>query len=343
MTKNEPDTPSGRSFLGSGMPAVIYGLLLVGSVGLFVVWGGPLWRVTHTDSHVSRFVVSYFSVVPVAAIILFTLGRFSWAHLMTTVGTLWAIKLLVTAPLYYALAPGGALEDIGAIAPERGAPAATAAERPAERAGYVPADGSFEEGTIVGHVTRGAASVGGALVYLASPPPGHPLGPGGLTTLVMRDSGFAKSVHVATVEDRIAIRNEGSRMNNALVRGRSTTSFNAPVPPGTTTQPFALDEPSLYSVRSDTAARLRASILVVDHPYAVQADNAGTFTLERVPAAAVRVVALWTDAAGRTSRAERQTQVSPGAVVRIDLAVRESGPDAPDGSHSPPGSNTETM
>ena len=85
--------PSGRSFLGSGMPVVAYGLLLVGSVCLFVVWGGPLWRVTHTDSHVSRFVVSYLSIIPISAIILLALQRFTWTHFLTAIGTLWAIKL----------------------------------------------------------------------------------------------------------------------------------------------------------------------------------------------------------------------------------------------------------
>ncbi|HHH26879.1 MAG TPA: hypothetical protein ENK57_00805, partial [Polyangiaceae bacterium] len=250
MTKDEPMAPSGRSFLGSGMPAVTYGVLLVGSVCLFVLWGGPLWRVTHSDSHVSRFLVSYLSLIPAVALALLALKRLSWTHLLTAVGTLWAIKLLLTAPLYYALAPGGALEDIGAIKPKRGTPSASTETRAdAEPGGYVAADGDFDSGSLRGRVTVGGQPAAGAVVYLESPAPGRPLGASETLTLVMTEKGYPQRLYLAKTEDRIAIRNDGAVMNNAHVRSPMASLFNAPVPPGNTTQPLSLEEPNLYSIR----------------------------------------------------------------------------------------------
>lgn len=322
MTKDEPMAPSGRSFLGSGMPVVTYGLLLVGSVCLFVLWGGPLWRVTHTDSHVWRFVVSYLSVIPLSGIILLAIKRFNWTHLLTSVGTLWAIKLLLTAPLYYALAPGGALEDIGAIKPQRGTPAASAeAQDETERTGYVAADGELDAGSIRGRATIGGEPATGAIVYLDGPLPGRPLGTSQTHTLVMTEEGYPQRLYLASIEDRIEIRNDGSTMNNAHLRGPNASLFNAPVPPGNTTQPLALEEPNLYRVRSDTAPNVRASLLVVDHPYATFVDGSGAYTLSQIPAGEARIVALWIDGEGEERRAERTATVTSGAELRIDLPI----------------------
>ena len=335
MPKDEPMAPSGRSFLGSGMPVVVYGLLLVGSVCLFVVWGGPLWRVTHTDSHVSRFVVSYLSIIPVSGIILLALKRLSWTHLLTAIGTLWAIKLLVTAPLYYALAPGGALEDIGAIEPKRGASSAGSdVAVQTERRGYVAARGAFDDGGVRGRVTVGGEPAPSAVVYLDAPIPGRPLGASETLSLVMTEAGYPQRLYLATTEDRIEIRNDGTTMNNAHVRSPSASLFNAPVPPGNATQPLSVEEPNLYAARSDTAPHVRASLLVVDHPYATVVDESGAYALDGVPVGEARVVALWVNDEGRPSRAERTATVTSGAELRVDLPI-----DGVDASST----NTETM
>jgi len=334
MTKDEPMAPSGRSFLGSGMSMAAYGLLLLSSVALFVLWGGPLWRVTHTDSNVMRFVVSYSSVIPLAAIILLAVKRFSWTHLLTAVGTVWAFKLLLTAPLYYALAPGGALEDIGAIAPKRGVPTASATTDAAKApTGYVAADGAFDSGSIRGKVTQAGAPAVGAVVYLEDPVPGLPVGASETKTLVMTDEGYDRRLYFARTIDHLVIRNDAAAMNNAHVRGPKASLLNAPVPPGTTTQPLALEDPNLYTVQSDTAPNLRAALLVIDHPYATRVDDAGSFTLDKVPAAETRIVALWVDGEGMVQRAERSAKVTSGAELRVDLPIG--------GANAPP-TNTET-
>jgi hypothetical protein len=327
MTKDEPLAASDGSFLGSGMSMVVYGLLLLGSVGLFVLWGGPLWTVTHTQSHVMRFVVSYLSVVPASAIILLLLKRFTWTHWLTAVGTLWAIKLLLTAPLYYALAPGGALEDIGAIAPKRGGtPTAAKDQTSDEVTGYQAARGDFAKGSITGTVTHGGATAEGAVVYLERPTAGRPLGTSKTITMVMTETGYEQPLYVATTQDKLLIRNDGNSMNNAHLRGPSASLFNAPLPPGQTSQPLAIEEPNLYTMRSDTASNVRAALLVLDHPYAARVDDAGTFSLSQVPATEARVVALWADDEGNVQRAERTAKVTSGEELRVDLSIAGADP-----------------
>ena len=91
---------------GTGLPAAPYALIVVISVALFMVWGGLLWRAPREASHVWRFAVSYLVVIPLAAVALLAVRRLTWAHVTAATGSIWAIKLLVTATLYMFLARG---------------------------------------------------------------------------------------------------------------------------------------------------------------------------------------------------------------------------------------------
>jgi hypothetical protein len=303
----------------------MYAVLLVCSVAVFVTWGGPLWTVTHADSHVMRFVASYFGVVPLVVATLAITKRLTWTHVLTAVGTIWAIKLLLTAPLYYALAPGGALEDIGAIAPTRGATSSETASETKEAERYVAAEGGLASGVLSGTVTNGDGPAVGAVVYLDAPRPGRPLAAGHELTMIMTDEGYAQAIYLATTEDRIIVRNDGTAMNNAKVRSSTNSLFNAPLPPGAASRPVALEDAGLYTIQSDIAVKLHASLLVTDHPYAVAVDAEGHFKLPQVPSGAAKIIALWANAAGATTRADGTVEVNPGGIT-VDILVGGDSP-----------------
>lgn len=71
-------------------------------------WNGPLWRASRDASHVGRFAASYLAVAPAVLMALAASRRLSGSHFLASVGSIWALKLVVTAVLYLPLAPGPA-------------------------------------------------------------------------------------------------------------------------------------------------------------------------------------------------------------------------------------------
>src|SRR5207248_1367930 len=80
--------------------------------------------------------------VPLAALALRALGRWSWTHLGASVGAIWGVKLVATVALYLVFARGAAVELQPAVARRA---TATVVE-----SGYQPAPGAFAAGQPVG-------------------------------------------------------------------------------------------------------------------------------------------------------------------------------------------------
>jgi hypothetical protein len=247
-----------------------------------------------------RFVVSYAIVVPVAAAVLAHAGRLRRDRLVTTVGTAWAIKLVVTALLYLAFARGTA-SIVQATAPvASSAPTA----RPAE---YTPALGAFRQGSLAGRITRNGVAVPGAAVIVDAPPPGAGLGEP--TTIRMSVGADAAPVVVAHVSDEIfAVGQGGGSLHTVRVTAEGRFSSNTPVPPQGGAVPVRVPGPGIYDVTCATHAAEHQWLVVVDHPYAVLTDEAGRFRLDAV-VAGVRQLTI----------------VAPGDVVRraVDVAADE--------------------
>lgn len=74
--------------------------------------------------------------------------------------------------------------------------------------------------------------------------------------------------------------------------------------------------PGLVDVRSDLDPALRARLVVVEHPYAVQATN-GKFLLDSVPPGTYTLVAV-----GATGRAETKVEVRAGAATPVALQLQ---------------------
>jgi hypothetical protein len=285
MTQETPLSLSTGLVPGSGMSARAYALVLATSVALFVFWGGPLW--TEQGSHAGRFAVSYLAVIPLSAAALAHERAFGWARLATAVGTLWAIKLAVTAPLYYALARGGAFDEMGAV---HSAPVESQTA-PAPPEGYRAAPEGTPFVSLRGVVRLDGEPTAGALVYLESPAPGRPLADGAAVPVTLTPAGFDADLYLARTADLLELRNRDARLHTVHVAGGSRSLFNAPLPGGTSRR-LAAEERGLYRLGCDAHGSEHAHLLVVDHPYATRTGDGGRFTLAGVPIGPARLVAL---------------------------------------------------
>ena len=77
-----------------------------------------------------------------------------------------------------------------------------------------------------------------------------------------------------------------------------------------------LDVPGLVEVQSDLAPSVKARIVVVEHPYAVETAN-GSFTLEAVPPGTYTLVAV-----GLNGRTQSRVEVRPGAATSVTLQLQ---------------------
>lgn len=308
-----------ESIPGSGLPIVPYLFVLFSSIGLFLVWNGLLWNAPREASHVERFAVSYLAVIPIAAALLLAFRRLGWTHLITTTGSVWAIKMVVTAVLYEAVARGTAT-NLHAIAPPR--PQIVQA-RGAE---YRPAASAFASGVIQGRVLRAGQPVSGALVFLDEPAPGLAVPAAEPLRMEIRGSAYERSLYVAHSDDEAQLWNHDAVLHTAHFYSKGNIPKNRPTPPSVIAQPFELPEPGLYHVRCDNHPGEATWLLVVDHPYLTHSAADGSFTLAQVAAGPVRVVAVEVDEQG-AYRAEGRATVRVGASseLTLDLAdLRES-------------------
>lgn len=291
---------------GTGLPMPAYLVLVTASVAVFLLWNGLLWRAPREASHVARFVISYAAVVPLAALLLLALHRFTWSRLITATGSAWAIKLVVTAVLYQAFARGTAthLEAAAPPAPPRSSASAELSM------GYRPTP-AFEAGGLRGVVSNAGAQVGGAVVFLDAPAPGRPAPPRATIDLEIRGSRYAQALYVARDGDDVRVVNRDSVLHTVHFHGPGSPPPNVPVPPSGEPRALELPYPGVYQIRCDMHPDETAWMVITDHPYVTRTTAAGAFTLEGVPVGEARVVAVHADALG-IHRAERRVTVRAG-------------------------------
>ncbi len=269
-----------KNVLGTGLSLPLYAAIVVFSVTLFLVWGGPLWTAPRASSHVARFAVSYLAVVPVAAALLLALGRFSLTRLVTTTATSWGIKLVITSLLYFGLAPSTSAH-LEAAAPSAPRPPTEAS------ASYEAAPTVFKYGAIRGSFRPNPGQH--ALVYLEAPAAGLASSDTTSVDLSVTGSSYDVPLALAHVGDRVAIKNNDASLHTAHIYQDGRSVENTPVPVGKVALVLRSSETGVHEIRCDNHPDERATILVVDHPYAALLDQDGQFQFDRVPTGDVKV------------------------------------------------------
>ncbi|RMD97484.1 MAG: hypothetical protein D6812_15190 [Deltaproteobacteria bacterium] len=109
MTMGKDVTSPERSGLfGSGVSGWEAAVVLGVAVFFFLFHGGALWDAPPEAAHVRRILDSYLLVIPLLAFLLLVRRKFSFLSLVSGTLLVWSFKLLVTASLWIAIAPGTA-------------------------------------------------------------------------------------------------------------------------------------------------------------------------------------------------------------------------------------------
>jgi hypothetical protein len=299
---------------GSGLPAPAFIVVLGASIGLFLVYNGPLWNAPREASHVARFVFSYLAVIPLAAALLAVVRRFTWAHLVTSTFAVWAIKMVITAGLYEAFARGTATRLQG-VAPPATAMMGTSVP---SRAEYHAAGAAFAAGTIRGYVRRRGEGVPGAVVFLDTPRAGGAAPPHETIDLVVASSRYAEPLRLLHVDDDVRLVSGDGVLHTAHFTGTARLPPTRALVPGAEPPVVIFSEPGVFHVRCDNHEGEHAWLVVVDHPYATRSAEAGAFALDGVSAGEARVVAVAVTA-GRARRLDVGVTVPAAGTVDLDL------------------------
>lgn len=273
-----------RSVAGTGLP--IWGLagLIAFSTLLFLLWGGPLWESSRGASHVGRFAVSYLTVVPAAAALLWFRRAFSWGHLAATCGLAWAAKMVVTSFLYSAVAPGTATTLQPRQAPSAQAPAA-----PVFR--YRPAGGDFARGVLEGTVQRRGHPVQ-ATLFAVKPPPGLPLPAPSAHELMVVNAAYAPPLTVVSLHDTLTAHNADHALHTLRLSSDGRLEATWPLPPNAGAVPVPLPHPGLYRLSCANHRTEAGWLLVLDHPYVARSGADGRFRMDGVPAGPLALAAI---------------------------------------------------
>jgi len=313
---------SSRTVPGTGLSPRSYSLLVALSVALFLFWDGPLWTAKREASHVARFVVSYLAVIPAAVLLLALARRLSWSHGIAATGSAWGIKLVITSVLYFTLARGTAL------VPTVPQTAATPSSPPIFTPEYQAGKADFERGAIRGSVVRGPLAVAGAVVWLDKPAPGLPLGPTPPPRRLTLDGlHYDQAMILARSDESFDLVSKDAVLHTLHLYDGGRAVLNVPVPPGAASRPFTWPDTGIYEARCDSHATEKATVVVVDHPYATQTDQLGQFVLSDVAVGPVTVTvvvrASGDETAGLVRRTKARVEAGQTTVVQIDLSTPE--------------------
>lgn len=298
-----------REVPGTGLPVGIYTAILLLSVLLFLFWGCPVWAAPRQASHVMRFVVSYFAVIPVTALALWLLSKFSVTHLYATVGTIWSIKLIITAVLYQFVATGGNSNYQPAEAP-------VVSNRYLPKQSYQAAAGPFASGALHGSVT---GIDGDAIVWIESPAPGLKTPAPQPVALAISASVYSEPLALLHLGDTLMVMNRDPSLHTLHLTRGSAGIENRPLL-GLAQASLAIHEPGLYHLRCDSHLDESSWLLVVDHPYAVKVHK-GSYRFEQLPAATAATIHLVALDHGREVELQFPFQLQPGRDQEINLVV----------------------
>lgn len=303
-----------RTVPGTGLSPFVFGGLVLFSIALFFLWGGPFWTAPREASHVARFAVSYLTVIPAAALLLVASRSFSWGNLAGTTGLTWAVKMVVTATAYGFLATGTASKLEPAPVP-RLAPRLPSGE-------YRAAAGTFDSGAVVGTVSHGGKPAPLALVWISASSPGNALPAPSAVDLAVREARHERPLVLVRKADKLRFTNKDGVLHSAHLHDGGRPLWNQPMTASKEPQPMRIPpRPGIYKLTCELHPRELAWIVVADGPYSVPADGAGRFRLDDVPAGPVELSSAVLADDGTLLTGSRAATVSESGRVEVELDV----------------------
>jgi hypothetical protein len=314
---NLPDRRLG--ILGTGLDRSVVALIVAITVGVFLLWDGPLWLAPSGKSHLGRIIVSYAAALPLIAAALLALNRFGWTRFLTSSALVWAIKLLITESLYLGIAPG----SVQRYQPIKPWASREPTNEPDREPAYQAARGrpGTGTGTIAGRVTRGGRGVAGAIVYLLSPKSGRDLPSATEVQVRIRDARYERSAYAVTRRDRLIVSNRDAALHTLKIARDERSASDHPVPGGDRVQSISAPPPGSYTMSCDNHPSERALLEVFDHPYFTTSAADGDFELTDVPVGTNAIAASVED--GSHARTEITVTIDQASHVRLEMDETE--------------------
>ena len=291
-----------RGFLNCGLSGASLITIVTLATAVFLFWNGPLWSAPPGASHMGRIVWSYVAVIPLAAIFLAIEKRFGWASLASSVGVVWAAKLIVTSSLYAYLATGSVQQY--SPAPVQGEPG-----RAAQTQAALPESGNAE---LFGVLRDQGAPVAGVIVVArargktASAPARH--------ELVISGGQYDRTIYLATVRDTVVVKNRDGVLHNVRARSDRRTLWNVPAPAGGEERTLPTSTAGVYELGCDEHPGERSMLVVIDREPATVTDAGGNFALHDLPAQGCDLDFF------RGAFSPRRVHVVPSKAVSLDFA-----------------------
>jgi plastocyanin len=290
-----------RGFLNCGLSGVSLSAILLLATALFLFWNGPLWSAPPGASHMGRIVWSYAIVIPLAAVFLLIEKHFGWVQLASSVGVVWAAKLMVTSSLYAYLATGSVQQY--SPAPVVGEPG-----RVTETHAALPESGNAE---LDGVLRDQGAPVAGVVVVARTR--GKTAWPAERRELVISRGEYDHAIYLATVRDTVVVENRDGVLHNVRARSDRRTLWNVPAPAGSEARTVPLSA-GVYELGCDEHPGERATLVVIDREPAAITDAGGNFALHDLPAEGCDLDFF------RGAFSPRRTHVVPARAVSLDFA-----------------------
>jgi hypothetical protein len=170
-------------------------------------------------------------------------------------------------------------------------------------------------------VDNGIANV---FVYLAKSPDGRPFAvPQQVFKLRTDGKGFSPRAGILRVGQEWTLHNDGALSANFHVFPSRNPGINHVMLPGGQGNPrlrMAISESVPFEVRNDVDSRMRATMLVLDHPFAAVTDELGAFEIENLPPGkyAFRV---WHERSRYLDRA-LPIEIKPGETTKVRLSYK---------------------
>jgi len=188
-------------------------------------------------------------------------------------------------------------------------PAVTEAPPAAEE----PAPASAGRQVVTGKAPVNAAGLP-TVVMLMPPTPEPPAADAPRPLMDQMNLTFVPGLLVVQTGQPVEFRNSEDVLHNVRVRNEETKegTFNVALPTGGSYE-HAFEDDGFYDVGCDIHPGMSALVIAASTPYAVVADQAGSFTIENVPAGSYTAVTF----VGGV-RSERPVQVTAGQTT-LDL------------------------